>query len=254
MPSSWSERFEIKPGRWVYVPTSETLSQGRALKSEILKRFSPPLYYFHLRAGGHVEALKSHMADDYFITIDIKNFFGCMTRGRLTRVLTGYFSYTEAREIARNSTVRDPGKPRNFHSLPYGFPQSTLLASMCLRHSAFGNHLERLSEEFKVSVYVDDIVLSSNEAAGLSKAAQQLIDKAARSHFPLNEKTNPMPEGKTTIFNIELRNNSLKVCDAKMIEFQSEIAKTDNQKVIDGILSYVGSINDVQRSYLENLT
>src|SRR6188474_2119178 len=109
MPAKWLNRFELKPGRWVYVPAADTRASGIAIKAKVEKLWSPPNYFYHLRSGGHVAALRSHTGNNIFFKADIQNFFGSINRTRITRCLKSKISYKVAREWAVASTVQDPG-------------------------------------------------------------------------------------------------------------------------------------------------
>ena len=87
MNPKWSSKFELKPGKWVFVPTPEAVTTGKKIKKTIEKCWRPPAYFFHLRVGGHVEALRSHLNHDNFLRVDIKDFFGSISRTRVTRCL-----------------------------------------------------------------------------------------------------------------------------------------------------------------------
>ncbi len=58
----WEHRFEVKPGRWVYVPTPIGKAAGEKIRSSVAKVWSRPKFYFHLRKGGHVAALQDRAA------------------------------------------------------------------------------------------------------------------------------------------------------------------------------------------------
>src|SRR5437763_9770416 len=109
MPARWSNRFELKPGRWVYVPTPEARAVGLKIKAQMQDKWCPPGYYFHLQRGGHVAAVRSHLESRRFLRADIRNFFGSINRTRVTRCLKPLVGYKVAREWAVNSTVRHPG-------------------------------------------------------------------------------------------------------------------------------------------------
>ena len=84
MPAKWLNRFELKPGRWVYVPAADARALGIVIKSEVHRLWSPPRYFYHFQHGGHVAALRSHTANNIFFKIDIQNFFGSINRTRIT--------------------------------------------------------------------------------------------------------------------------------------------------------------------------
>jgi hypothetical protein len=76
----WLHKFELKPGRWVFVPTPETVAAGKKIKEDISKLWHPPSFYYHMQKGGHVSALRAHINNENFMHFDIKNFFGKINR------------------------------------------------------------------------------------------------------------------------------------------------------------------------------
>jgi hypothetical protein len=135
MNTKWSTRFELKPGKWIFVPTPEMIAVGKEIKSAIEKRWSPPSYFYHLRRGGHVAALRAHLGNAAFLRLDIQDFFGSIGRSRVARCLKSRFGYETAREWAHVSTVRDPSGAAG-SIIPFGFVQSPIVASLCLAESA----------------------------------------------------------------------------------------------------------------------
>jgi hypothetical protein len=145
----WSSKFELKnpgSGKWVFVPTAETVALGKQIKKAIEDCWTPPSYFFHLREGGHVEALKSHLGNSSFVRMDVANFFGSINRSRITRCLKSKVGYPKAREWANASTVKQPGGAEGY-IVPFGFVQSQILASLCLSESALGVCLGKLAND-----------------------------------------------------------------------------------------------------------
>jgi hypothetical protein len=87
MPLTWVHRFERKPGRWVFEPSEEAREEGAEIKALIESHWKPPSFYFHLRQGGHVAALRAHLASTWFVKLDIADFFGSVSRSRIARLL-----------------------------------------------------------------------------------------------------------------------------------------------------------------------
>jgi hypothetical protein len=247
MLPTWASKFELKPGTWVFVPTAQSVDDGKAIKHAINKRWHPPQNYFHLRTGGHVKALESHLNNSVFVHLDIQNFFGSISKSRVTRCLKGLFSYAEARAIANISTVIHPDDKNLI--LPFGFVQSPILASLCLANSALGKCLHGLPKRFAglvVSVYVDDIILSCTNEASLKESISELKKCAEKSGFMLNPKKEEGPAPKITAFNIELSNQLLEVELERYRKFVSAFNESDNDFQRDGIRSYVNSVNPTQ--------
>lgn len=252
MTAKWINRFEIKPGRWVFEPSDESIVLGRRIKEAVEDAWRPPTFFYHLRPGGHVEAIRSHVANTHFLRVDIQDFFGCVNRSRLTRCLKSRVlgGYATARSWATASTVVHPdssaGSKR--YVVPYGFVQSPLLASLALNDSRLGKVLRTVSRrlDFSVSVYVDDILISARAAAALEAVFAEIRDAAARSAFVLNLAKCSGPATAVTAFNIELMHNSLQVSAERMQRFQEAYVSTSSQARKAGIRGYVNAVNPSQ--------
>jgi hypothetical protein len=197
--------------------------------------------------------LKAHLGQTCFIHVDIENFFQRINRSRITRVLKGMYSYSEARDIANLSTVRLPEDVERHYILPYGFVQSTLLASICLRKSALGNYLRRLAatDGILVSVYVDDIVISLNDQALAEEIFADVKGVAEKSGFDLNQKKEQGPADRISAFNIELSQHSLHVLPDRWLAFLDAMRESENPHRQQAILGYVGTVNTAQATQLQ---
>lgn len=251
MQTKWSNRFEIKPDRWVFEPTAQSRARGLELQAYLQKRWTAPSYYYHLRKGGHIAAIRTHLAHAHFLHLDIHDFFGSINRTRVTRNLKTLIGYARARQWANDSTVSHP-KASALRILPYGFVQSVLLASLCLRNSALGQCLHKFSSErqFGVSVYVDDIILSSDFPSALSAIHDEVSVAARKSSFAIQ----PAAIANTVnAFNIEISKSCMRVTQERLQAFE-DVARTNatvEQK--RGILAYVGTVNSAQAIHLREM-
>lgn len=247
MNPKWSSKFELKPGKWVFVPTADAVLEGKRIKKAIEKCWRPPSYYFHLRAGGHVEALRSHLAHDNFLHIDIQDFFGSISRTKVTRCLKDKFSYVIARSYANASTVSDPVIAKRI-IIPFGFVQSQIVAAVCLAKSALGIYLDQLSLNPMValSVYVDDIIVSTSDAVLLEKVLKDIEVAAKKAHFVLNADKQEGPAAVITAFNIVLEKGSMKVEADRIKKFEEALTTATSESQRAGIKSYVTSVNAAQ--------
>jgi Reverse transcriptase (RNA-dependent DNA polymerase) len=249
MTPRWSSKFELKPGRWVFVPTPAAVAEGQVIKAAIEDRWSPPDNYFHFRAGGHVAALRSHLDHSHFLRLDIQDFFGSVNATRVTRCLKPIFGYAVARHWAKASTVPHPTEDKR-SVVPYGFVQSQIIAALCLSESALGVCLDKLSrlDDVALSVYVDDVIISSNDA-DLSQSLLVGVKTAAeRARFTF--KTAQGPATQVTAFNIELSSKSLLIEGSRLRQFSEALANATSEAQRSGILSYVASVNESQLSAL----
>jgi len=245
----WKHKFELKPGCWVFVPEEEAIQQGRKIKQEIESAWRRPEYYFHLTAGGHVAALKSHLNSDVFIRADIHQFFNQINRSRVARNLKNIFrSYKKAINYADDSVVRLPNCKAKKYILPFGFVQSAIIASLCFRFSALGIFLEHLRKSgFVVSVYMDDIIISSRcPIDEMEDVYRNLTTIAIKSGFALNLEKMNGPSTDITAFNIELSNGKLAITKKRLSAFESILAESKNPYQIDGILGYIKTVCPAQ--------
>lgn len=251
----WVHKFEVKPGRWVFVPTPAEMTYGKALVGCLERYWSFPRYYYHLREGGHVAALRSHVRHRYFFCLDIENFFGSVNKSRVTRVLKGRLGYESAREIATRSTVNIDFDGQAVCCLPFGFPQSPFLASLALYESRLGRVLHALSRKshFKVSVYVDDILISSNSFKALNDAFVDVMVAAERSGLKVRADKIQSPGSSVVSFNVGLSRGRLNITDARMKEFSKDYAHSASGFQRDGIVGYIKTVNPDQVNELFSL-
>ena len=251
----WLLKFELSPGKTVYVPDEATKDFGRALKEKIEARWQPPPYYIHLGKRGHVRALDDHLDSAYFARIDIKSFFGSIQRNRITRHLTNVLrNYKEAKAAAAMSTVpvKAQGEKTRF-VLPFGFVQSPILATLCLANTKLGTAIRELNKSFRITVYVDDILVSTGGSRdSLQEAYEKLLAAATASKFELNEAKVRPPAKMTTVFNIDVATHYKSISDERLEQFRLALAQNaGNAHAVSGILGYVRSVNEQQAEMLE---
>ncbi|MDP9918527.1 hypothetical protein J2W24_004187 [Variovorax boronicumulans] len=254
MNPKWSSRFELKhpgSGKWVFVPTTASIEAGEKIRKLIANRWKVPPYYYHLRAGGHVEALRAHLRHSHFLHIDIKDFFGSINRSRVGRALREYVQHEEAREMANASTVRDPAD-KNRYFLPYGFVQSPMVASLCLSKSRLGTYLDNLHamDGVSLSVYVDDIIISSDDPKVCTSILSELGAAAEKANFTLNEAKQQGPAPVITAFNIVLEHAGMRVDEPRLQAFAVKLKEPTSQSQRAGIISYVKSVSPEQGAAL----
>ena len=111
-----------------------------------------------------------------------------------------------------------------------------------------GNCLHELHKQagMEVSVYMDDIILSSNNLDDLKKALEKVEQASERSILPLNKKKQEGPDRMVTAFNIKLSRNNLDITAERLGEFQSIYHASPNQNQKAGILHYVKTVNASQ--------
>lgn len=246
----WISKFRIKEHSWVFVPTEETVQSGSEIKKTIEENWIPPKYFYHLASGGHVRALQQHLGYNYFLHLDVENFFGNINRSRITRCLKSFLSYNEARLVAIESTVRLPECEPAKYILPFGFVQSPIIASISLDKSALGARIQRISKrkDFGVSVYMDDIIVSSNSLTALIEQCEILETASIKSALPLNKGKQEGPGPMVTAFNIQLSRDLLEITKEKLSELVLNYQASENEHQRAGIYNYIISVNTDQAS------
>lgn len=243
MRDFYSHRFTLPNGVTVCIPSDKGRERGRGIAQEVADRWTPKANYFHLLEGGHVAAARRHHASTVIAKLDLARFYHQVSRSKVHRALKLIGTpQKDAWEAACDSTVeRDPGQ-RNF-SLPFGYVQSPILASIALDHSALGNAIAQLNTgRCLVSAYVDDIIVSANDTGTVHHALDQLRTAAGVSGFAINESKSEGPAGEITAFNIHLGNGRMEITAKRMGEFEAAITDGYPERIM-GILNYVNSVN-----------
>lgn len=226
-----------KKGKPIFVPNDLGRRIGYDIKAQVENAIVFDEHFYHLRKGGHVAALQAHRQHQYFAKIDITNFFYSVSRRRVQTALTANSIY-RARHYAKFSCVRNPyGTPD--YSLPYGFVQSPILATLVLQHSDAGQFLRDLEDNIEVSVYMDDVSISSDDFAALQQVYKQLLDVLPESDFEVNLAKAVAPHPQMVIFNCDLEQGRTSVTDQRIAEF---LASFPSQESENAFIAYCASV------------
>ena len=246
----WKNR--LYSGKYICVPNAETKEYGNNLAIKIKRKWAPPAYFYHWQRGGHVCAVKLHVGRKYHFHIDLKSFYAHVGKTRVYSRLKDLFpsrGHKYAREAAYCSTVPLPDSPTT-RALPYGFPQSPILASISLQYSILGKFLGELhqSPSYMVSVYMDDMIVSTNSLPRANEAYETLCEKVTRSNFAINtDKCTGVVADQIEAFNIIADAKGIKLTEERLAKFKEALRNpniTINKQT--GILNYVRSINSKQ--------
>jgi hypothetical protein len=225
----------------VFVPTD----RARRIANELMPlvkakvKFEP--HYYHFTKGAHVAALHAHRGHRYFARIDLKNFFYSIGRNRVKAALKE-IGVASAEHYAKWSTVRNPYQaPR--YSLPYGFPQSPLLATLVLHLSALGTSIANLPPDILQSVYLDDIAVSGDDLATLTDAFEKLKAAVAAANFTLNDDKVREPAEQIDLFNCDLSRGISSVTDKRVAAFYAGAVTNEGTEAFERYREYVAAGN-----------
>jgi hypothetical protein len=209
--------FKNDKGKPVFVPTDRVCRIADELVPLVKAQVQFEPHYYHYKKGAHVAALHAHRSHRYFARIDLKNFFYSIGRNRVKAALKE-IGVSSAEHYAKWSTVRNPYEdPR--YALPYGFPQSPLLATLVLHLSALGTAIADLPPGILRSVYLDDIALSADDLGGLTGAFAELKAAVAAANFTLNDEKVREPAEQINLFNCDLTHGSSTVTEERVAVF-----------------------------------
>lgn len=208
-----------KNGKPIFAPTLLGRKIGNDLKDQVERAVLFDDFYYHLNKGGHIAALHQHRPNHYFARIDIKNFFYSIARNRVVRALR-QIEIDRPEHYGKWSCVKNPFVEPSY-SLPYGFVQSPILASLVLMQSAIGGLLRDLAKDMTVAVYVDDISISSNDESNLNTAYERLLLSLADSNFIPNKQKLRTPNKGIDIFNCDLKYRNSNVTMERIDSFRA---------------------------------
>lgn len=228
-----------RKGKPVFVPTTIGRRIGNEIKLEVEAAYSFDPIYFHLRRGGHVAAMHHHRDNRSFARIDISRFFYSVSRRRVQSALDR-IGVANARFYAKWSTVANPYENPKY-ALPYGFVQSPILASLVMATSQVGDHLLGLPTPVNVSVYMDDISLSSDDHDELVKAYASTLAVLEADGFQLSTEKLREPAAAIDIFNCELTHGRSVVRNERVAEF---FAHGPDQISEEAFIAYCASVED----------
>lgn len=209
-------QYQLK-GKPVFAPSVLGRRIGEDVKQRVENALVFDPFYYHLRDGGHVAALHSHRPNSHFAKIDLSRFFYTVGRNKVVRALREV-GVERHEHYGKWSTVRNPyEEPR--YALPYGFVQSPILASLVLARSSLGTLLRELAQQVTISVYVDDISLSSTSVEALTHAYARLVEGVPAAGFVLNEAKSQPPAAVMEVFNCHLERDRAKVREGRVEQF-----------------------------------
>ena len=249
---NYRSKIKLHNGRYAYTQVKEFKDRGLNIKAEILNRWEPPKYFFHYKNGGHISAIKAHLNNEVFTIIDISSFYPSITKNKIIKSLKKIeIPRLDTFEYAAESVVSEKGKL----VLPYGFVQSPIISSLVLHKSAVGRVLGNCTPTLKLSVYVDDIIISSleDDIGDLENYGEQLVEGMQQTHFKINEDKSAFEMPTVEAFNINVTHKYMEITQEKMSEFYRRVKVNPTSLEATGIINYVKQVNLSQGDFLSSL-
>lgn len=236
--------YRLPRGKPVFVPTEAGRKVARDLRAKLDAVFVPDPFFYHLRKGGHVDALHAHREKKYFARVDIQNFFYSVGRNQIARELQR-LGLARGEHFAKWSTVKNPlaGPP---YSLPYGFVQSPILATLVLAKSVVGDCLREIDGKVVVTVFMDDIAISGNVKRVIERTYKKIRRKITEAGFPINEQKSFGQSQGIELFNCQLKHMTTLVTEARQDEFYAEERGDLSREAFERYCASVAAGNEQQ--------
>ena len=101
---------------------------------------------------------------------------------------------------------------------------------------------------------MDDILIFHPDSANaVTDGIATIEGAAAEAHFTLSAVKREGPAGAISAFNIDLAHESLAITPARFHDFEQSVRVLGRTPITEGILGYVGAVNDDQFQYLDDL-
>jgi hypothetical protein len=241
--------IEVKPGKFAYIQDKKTRVAAYKNLEKLEKRWNPPNWFYHFARGGHIAAIQQHLDQAYFGRLDIHQFFPSITKNHIIRALVKVrMPFLEASQFAADSVVKVGGRL----CLPYGFVQSSHLASLVLDKSALGVALRKeRARGIRLTVFMDDILVSGTSQETVGAAMKRIHQAAAEASLAITDKVEG-PARKVTAFNIEFSHREMRVTDDRMLDFRQKCISAGKTPRSAGVIGYVATVNSEQAKKLES--
>lgn len=147
------------------------------------------------------------------------------------------------------STVTKDGSP-GAYSLPFGFVQSMHLASLVLHYSALGRAMLAVKRTgVRLSVYVDDVLMSADSLNLLNDAQSLILQGADTAGFAFNPDKVRGPASLIQAFNIRIGQGALTIVDNRLNEFRQTVLEPPVAPA-EATIAYVRTVNADQADAL----
>ena len=103
--------------------------------------------------------------------------------------------------------------------------------------------LRELVTDLVVTVYMDDIIVSSQGANVIEQASELIVQASDEAGFPLSQAKTALVSPSITAFNCDLTHRRMQVADARLQQFRGQW-QLGNEYVREGIETYLAAVNE----------
>jgi len=174
--------------------------QSSILKTVLYTIKLPEYYFGGIKNKDAVLNARYHQGNKYFFLTDLKNFYPSVHYTRVEKALRKEGFYPDVAKLITRICTKEG-------AIPQGCPTSSFLASLVVHHSCNDLFKKYIDEGLKLSVYVDDITLSSpnNFKERTPNILKELRDRGLKINFGKTQycSYNPIVTG------VQVKNNGI---------------------------------------------
>jgi hypothetical protein len=94
-----------------------------------------------------------------------------------------------------------------------------MLAALALDRSLFGSYLRRRAGQSTITIFSDDVIISSDDRDELHEEFLSLLGLLERSNFPVHPRKTQFPQSEVQVFNMRIAHGTLRFTDERMWKF-----------------------------------
>lgn len=166
--------------REIYNPDRKLKYLLKKLSKKYLSKFNyPPFAHCGPKGRSIITACRGHERFMHHVSLDIESFFDRVSKLVVERTLLAVGVNKTIGKLIVDISVED-------NRLPQGFPTSSLLSALVVSLALRDFYTEFESKKLQLSLYADDILISSNNKQLLINAEQYIAEKLEAIHLSLN--------------------------------------------------------------------
>jgi len=249
-PSIFYNEFTNKEGRDVCACSSKIKRHHKRLiklfnieKSNYLKS--------GVKKQSHITNVIHHKGSNFFLLIDIKNFYPSITKSKIKRqLIVTYKQSSNVAEFISNLVTIEQKKSNGKRALVTGSPISQYFAYVINKKMFDELNELALNENVKFSIYVDDITFSSKtiitykfltKVYNILKKYGYSIHKGKIYRGKIGKKSK--------ITGVHLTKYGFRLLEKHKLKIRNFLKKDNDKKKLSGLINYAIQVNPKYKKY-----
>lgn len=187
--------------RPINAPVQELKDIQSKILHKVLYKLKLPEYFFGgLKGKDAVLNARYHQGNKYFFLTDLKNFFPSVLSQNVEKTLRKEGFYPDVARLITRLCTKENG-------IPQGCPTSSFLASLVVYHSCGDLFQKYKKYGLKVSVYVDDITISS--PVDFKEKTSEILNDLRTRGLKINFKKTYYCSKNPVVTGVQVKNNGI---------------------------------------------